>query len=265
MTGASGRPRPGRRLVPAYLAAYGRAGPARTLDRLSLLHLAATPDGPPRPGATGPATAPAVAPPSAAALRPEERRLLEVLRPGALPLAEAAVHLRLPSAWYGCWWPVWWTPDTSTPARPCPDTSCPNARYWRRFSMDSALSSPASGPAGGHLADMDQTLVKLLVAGPFGVGKTTFIRTLSEIAPLHTEEVMTRGGALVDDLAGLREKSTTTVAIDFGRRTLPGDVVLYLFGAPGQRRFQPLWQDIARARSARWCWWTRGGWTTRSR
>ncbi|RLL67364.1 DUF742 domain-containing protein [Streptomyces sp. Z26] len=96
MTGASGRPRPGRRLVPAYLAAYGRAGPARTLDRLSLLHLAATPDGPPRPGATGPATAPAVAPPSAAALRPEERRLLEVLRPGALPLAEAAVHLRLP-------------------------------------------------------------------------------------------------------------------------------------------------------------------------
>ncbi|MGW7349778.1 DUF742 domain-containing protein [Streptomyces sp. NPDC054784] len=90
MTGASGRPRPGRRLVPAYLAAYGRAGPARTLDRLSLLHLAATPDGP------GPATAPAVAPPTAAALRPEERRLLEVLRPGALPLAEAAVHLRLP-------------------------------------------------------------------------------------------------------------------------------------------------------------------------
>ncbi|MGH3659513.1 MAG: GTP-binding protein, partial [Micromonosporaceae bacterium] len=88
--------------------------------------------------------------------------------------------------------------------------------------------------------------MKLLVAGPFGVGKTTFIRSLSETAPLHTEEVMTRSGALVDDLAGVREKSTTTVAIDFGRLTLPGDLVLYLFGTPGQRRFRPLWQDIAR-------------------
>jgi signal recognition particle receptor subunit beta len=88
--------------------------------------------------------------------------------------------------------------------------------------------------------------VKLLVAGPFGVGKTTFVRTLSETAPLHTEEVMTRSGVLVDDLAVVREKGTTTVAIDFGRRTLPGDLVLYLFGTPGQRRFTPLWRDIAR-------------------
>lgn len=120
--------------------------------------------------------------------------------------------------------------------------------------MDSALSSrPGEGPAGDPhadrmylAADRPQTLVKLLVAGPFGVGKTTFIRSLSETAPLHTEEVMTRSGALVDDLAGVREKSTTTVAIDFGRLTLPGDLVLYMFGAPGQRRFRPLWQDIAR-------------------
>ncbi|MGW8374453.1 ATP/GTP-binding protein [Streptomyces sp. ODS28] len=88
--------------------------------------------------------------------------------------------------------------------------------------------------------------MKLLVAGPFGVGKTTFIRALSETRPLHTEEVMTRTGALVDDLEGVREKSTTTVAIDFGRLTLPGDLVLYMFGTPGQRRFRPLWQDIAR-------------------
>ncbi|MGH3312073.1 MAG: GTP-binding protein [Streptomyces sp.] len=126
--------------------------------------------------------------------------------------------------------------------------------------MDSVLSSrpgdgPVDGPADGSAApgdnfylaeDRPQTLVKLLVAGPFGVGKTTFIRSLSETAPLHTEEVMTRSGALVDDLAGVREKSTTTVAIDFGRLTLPGDLVLYLFGTPGQRRFRPLWQDIAR-------------------
>lgn len=111
--------------------------------------------------------------------------------------------------------------------------------------MGSALSSRPSDP-GGYLERDRQTLVKLLIAGPFGVGKTTFIRALSETAPLHTEEVMTRSGALVDDLEGVREKTTTTVAIDFGRRTLPGDLVLYLFGTPGQRRFAPLWRDIAR-------------------
>ncbi|MCB5906813.1 GTP-binding protein [Streptomyces pinistramenti] len=97
-----------------------------------------------------------------------------------------------------------------------------------------------------YLSGADQTLVKLLVAGPFGVGKTTLIRALSETPPLHTEEVMTQSGAFVDDLAGVREKTTTTVAIDFGRLTLPGDLVLYLFGTPGQKRFRPLWQDIAR-------------------
>ncbi|MFD3515663.1 ATP/GTP-binding protein [Streptomyces sp. NPDC058657] len=110
--------------------------------------------------------------------------------------------------------------------------------------MDSALSSPDT--TGMYLSGADQTLVKLLVAGPFGVGKTTLIRTLSETPPLHTEEVMTQSGAAVDDLAGVRNKTTTTVAIDFGRLTLPGDLVLYLFGTPGQKRFRPLWQDIAR-------------------
>lgn len=125
--------------------------------------------------------------------------------------------------------------------------------------MDSALSSrPGDGdsPGDGDGADpgrsmyltgqVPQTLVKLLVAGPFGVGKTTFIRSLSETAPLHTEEIMTQSGALVDDLAGIRDKSATTVAIDFGRLTLPDDIVLYMFGTPGQRRFRPLWEDIAR-------------------
>ncbi|MGW9597234.1 GTP-binding protein [Streptomyces chartreusis] len=116
--------------------------------------------------------------------------------------------------------------------------------------MDSALSSVSAGVGANtrnmYLAGDHQTLVKLLVAGPFGVGKTTLIRALSETPPLHTEEVMTQSGAVVDDLAGVREKTTTTVAIDFGRLTLPGDLVLYLFGTPGQRRFRPLWQDIAR-------------------
>ncbi|MFJ6214767.1 GTP-binding protein [Streptomyces sp. NPDC092296] len=96
------------------------------------------------------------------------------------------------------------------------------------------------------MPDPDRTLVKLVVAGPFGVGKTTLIRTLSEIPTLHTEEVMTEAGAPVDDIAGLPGKTTTTVAVDFGRLTLPGDLVLYLFGTPGQQRFLPLWHDIAR-------------------
>lgn len=122
--------------------------------------------------------------------------------------------------------------------------------------MDSALSSRPSDGTGGGADPGDsphpaagappQTLVKLLITGPFGVGKTTFIRSLSETAPLHTEEAMTRSGELVDDLEGIREKTATTVAIDFGRLTLPGDIVLYMFGTPGQQRFRPLWEDISR-------------------
>jgi signal recognition particle receptor subunit beta len=87
--------------------------------------------------------------------------------------------------------------------------------------------------------------VKLVIAGPFGVGKTTIVGALSEIKPLNTEEVLTQAGTLVDDLTGVNEKTTTTTAIDFGRLTLPG-VVLYLFGAPGQTRFQVLWNELVR-------------------
>jgi signal recognition particle receptor subunit beta len=111
------------------------------------------------------------------------------------------------------------------------------------------LPEPRPEPRPGsvrYLPATGQTLMKLVVTGPFGVGKTTLIRTLSEIPTLHTEEVMTSSSAGLDDLRGLPEKSTTTVAVDFGRLTVPGDLVLYLFGTPGQERFFPLWQDIAR-------------------
>ncbi|MET7571021.1 ATP/GTP-binding protein [Streptomyces sp. NPDC005492] len=105
--------------------------------------------------------------------------------------------------------------------------------------------APSSTPSGIHLPDTARELVKILVAGPFGVGKTTLIDSVSEIRPLHTEERLSEASVHVDDLDGVREKSTTTVAIDFGRISLPGGVVLYLFGTPGQERFRALWEDIA--------------------
>jgi uncharacterized protein len=87
--------------------------------------------------------------------------------------------------------------------------------------------------------------VKILVVGAFGVGKTTLIGSVSEITPLRTEETMTAASVGVDSLAGLDGKATTTVAMDFGRVTVSPDVVLYLFGTPGQRRFWELWEGLA--------------------
>lgn len=95
-----------------------------------------------------------------------------------------------------------------------------------------------------HLGSGVQTAVKLLIVGHFAVGKTTFVSALSEIRPLRTEEVLTEAGSLVDDLAGTKDKTTTTVALDFGRLTLSDALVLYLFGTPGQHRFTELWRDM---------------------
>ncbi|PZG24394.1 ATP-binding protein [Micromonospora craterilacus] len=89
------------------------------------------------------------------------------------------------------------------------------------------------------------TAVKILVAGGFGVGKTTLVGAVSETKPLRTEEVLSEQGVGVDDITGVEAKSTTTVAMDFGRITISDDLVLYLFGTPGQDRFWFVWDELA--------------------
>ncbi|WP_229403139.1 GTP-binding protein [Micromonospora okii] len=87
--------------------------------------------------------------------------------------------------------------------------------------------------------------LKILIAGGFGAGKTTLVSALSEVRPLQTEEILTGAGIGVDDLSGVEGKSTTTVAMDFGRITINEDLQVYLFGTPGQDRFWFLWDELA--------------------
>ncbi|MEV4827327.1 MULTISPECIES: ATP/GTP-binding protein [unclassified Micromonospora] len=92
---------------------------------------------------------------------------------------------------------------------------------------------------------MDRKSVKVVVAGGFGTGKTTLVGSVSEIPPLVTEEVLTQASIGVDDITGVEGKTSTTVALDFGRITISNDVVLYLFGTPGQDRFWFIWDELA--------------------
>ncbi|GAB3112046.1 ATP/GTP-binding protein [Streptomyces calidiresistens] len=111
--------------------------------------------------------------------------------------------------------------------------------------MDSATSDPALRPtARTPLSSTADNGLKIVIVGGFGVGKTTMVRSVSDIRPLNTEETMTRAGETIDDLSRVRDKTSTTVAFDFGRITLNERTILYLFGAPGQERFWFLWDRL---------------------
>src|SRR5690625_4652630 len=111
--------------------------------------------------------------------------------------------------------------------------------------MASADSDNGTAPPGADPGAHIPLAVKLLVAGGFGAGKTTMVGSVSEIAPLSTEEVMTEASMGVDDLGGVEDKSTTTVALDFGRITITDSLVLYLFGTPGQERRRCMCEELS--------------------
>ncbi|HEY1617834.1 MAG TPA: ATP/GTP-binding protein [Streptosporangiaceae bacterium] len=123
-------------------------------------------------------------------------------------------------------------PGAPVPGAPLPGTPVPGAAP--------VADTDAPGTPENPLA-----LFKILIAGGFGAGKTTLVSAISEVRPLRTEEPLTSASIGLDDLSGVDHKTTTTVAMDFGRITIGANLVLYLFGTPGQERFWFMWDELA--------------------
>lgn len=117
--------------------------------------------------------------------------------------------------------------------------------------MDFRNSDTITGPRTEDILPTTATAaVKVVIVGGFGVGKTTMVGSVSEIRPLTTEETMTQAGVGVDDNVGVESKTATTVAMDFGRISISEELILYLFGTPGQERFWFLWNGLFEGASA---------------